>query len=310
MLKLFSRVQAKPSTAPSLSSTNNSTYPSALPWAIGLIGGGVLLLVWTLGLLTTYEPWAQIILALLLGLVGAGFFSGYFAARINKTRADWWRFIPAWTMVALALMVLLSTLKPAPVELIAALLFWGLAAAFWHIYLLQRTEHWWALIPGGFMLVLGGVIVLSAFTVNITILGALLFAGMGGVFFVLYALSGAARQWWSLIPGSVLVIFGLFILISAVEGNAQLMRWWPLLIILIGLAILWRVAGKPAAVQPSAQKARSTPNLTPSPRPITNKTTPDKIEAEPATAPVTRLGDYRQPAPGASIEILPDLDQP
>lgn len=238
---------------------SSSTPNSALLWAIGLIVGGAFLLVWTLGLLTGYEPWAQVILAILLISVGAGFFSGFFAAQTNATRAGWWRFIPAWTMVALAVMVLLSTLDPSPVQLIAALLFWGLAAAFLHIYLLQRLEHWWALIPGGFMLVLGGVIFLTAYINTITILGALLFTGMGGVFFALYALSGAARQWWSLIPGSVLVIFGIFVLISAIEGNAQLMRWWPLLIVLIGLGILWRLAGKGASGQPSRQQPQAAP---------------------------------------------------
>lgn len=234
---------------------------SALLWAIGLILGGGFLLVWTLGLLTGYEPWAQLILAILLIIVGAGFFSGFFATQTNAPRAGWWRFIPAWTMVALAFMVLLSTLDPPPVQLIAALLFWGLAAAFLHIYLLQRLDHWWALIPGGFMVVLGGVIFLTAYINTLTILGALLFAGMGGVFFVLYALSGAARQWWSLIPGSVLVIFGIFVLISAIERNAQLMRWWPLFIVLIGLGILWRIAGKGAPVQPSRQQPQAAPPL-------------------------------------------------
>ncbi len=303
MSNLFNRFQNNQQHKPRVHSSR--TVNSALLWALGLIGSGILLLVWTLGLLTAYEPWAQIIVALLLAVVGVGFFSGYFAARIKEARAGWWRFIPAWTMVALAIMVLLSTLDPAPVELIAALLFWGLAAAFLHIYLLQRSEHWWALIPGGFMLVLGSVILLSTFTINITILGALLFAGMGGVFFALYALSGAARQWWSLIPGSVLLIFGLFILISAGEGNAQLMRWWPLLIILVGLGILWRVAGKETPVSPSGRATQSSPKPT-----SAQRTTPPQNSKDTAGAPTNRLGDYNQPAPGASVDILPDLDQP
>lgn len=300
--RLFNRtqdkVQGKQDSHSGPIAQRSSTTTSALFWAIGLIASGALLLIWTLGLLTAYEPWAQISMAVLLVIVGAGFFGGFFAARINGVRAGWWRFIPAWTMIALAVMVLLSTLDPAPVELIAALLFWGLAAAFLHIYLLQRSEHWWALIPGGFMLVLGGVILLSTFTINIAILGALLFAGMGGVFFALYALSGSARQWWSLIPGSVLVIFGLFILISEVEGNAQLMRWWPLLIVLIGVSILWRIAG-----------SGRQPLITPTPA-VTNSANTTETANATAASLTHRLGDYSQPAPGASVEILPDGEQP
>ncbi|MBX3011171.1 MAG: hypothetical protein KF832_06665 [Caldilineaceae bacterium] len=210
-------------------------------WTAGLISSGLLLLTWNLGLFVAYEPWPQYSLTLLLGSVGVTFFGGYVTAP-----AQWWRLIPGWTMVALALMLLLSTLPEPPMRLIAALLFWGLGVAFVQIYWTQRIEHWWAIIPGGFMLVLGCIIAISGVVTDLEILSALLFTGMGAVFYLLYLLSRQTRQWWALIPASVLSLFGILVAVAQVGTGTSAMRWWPLLLILLGLFIGWRTAQTPA----------------------------------------------------------------
>ncbi|MEZ4615556.1 MAG: hypothetical protein R2867_08585 [Caldilineaceae bacterium] len=239
-----------------------------LVWAVGLVLSGLMLLIWNLDLLAPYEPWTQILLALLLLVLSVGFFTGYLAGtqarglqRSGMAENEWWRFIPAWIMVALAVMILLDTLPTPPTELIAALLFLGIAIAFIHIYLLHRTAHWWALLPAGFTLVIVGLILASALTHNILILGALLFSGMGLVFFVIYALSPGRQQWWSLIPGGVLLIFGLLILTAQGEP-AGYMRWWPLLLIGAGLAVLWFSDGK---VPASTRSTVTAPTQQPAP---------------------------------------------
>ena len=266
-------------------------------WSIGLGVLGITLLLFNFDLLAPYEPLAQFILAALFALAGVGFF---FAAYAGMPR-DWGQLIPAWTLMALAGMILSSTIETLDARLTAAILFVGLAAAFFHIYLLRRLENWWAVIPGGFMLVLAVVIALSVRIVRAETLAAVLFAGMGLVFFALYLLPARRRQWWSLVPGSVLLVFGLFVLTSSETGTAVWLRWWPVLLILAGIGMglaAWRrqpaermtITAAPTAFQPAAL--------------------PEPTEAA-APAPSTRaaLGEYTRPAPGTSVEILPDPDE-
>jgi hypothetical protein len=249
-------------------------------WAIGLVASGVLILLFNFDVLGGDPPVARYALAAAMALGGLGFFAAFLASRQN-----WWRLIPGWTLLALAGMVYVGTLANASPTLTAALLFLGLALAFGHVYLLRRDEHWWAIIPGGFMLVLGLVIALSD-SLPLQMLGALLFAGMGLVFCLLYLLGDRRRQWWTLIPGTVLLIFGLFVLAQDGERSNPLIRWWPLLLILIGLGIGWR------------QTRRSAPEK------LTVNTAPRP--SSPLLTERGTLGEYTQPAPGASVELLAD----
>ncbi len=143
-------------------------------------------------------------------------------------------------------MVMLSTQESVGGRLVAAVLFWGLGLAFGHIYLRARSENWWAIMPGGFMIVLGVVIGLSQWVQSLEVLGAVLFGGLGLVFLLLSLVGGALRHWWALVPGSILLLFGLFVLGGGHAGGSW--RWWPLLAISAGVLIAWR-ALRPAPAQ-------------------------------------------------------------
>ena len=271
---------------------------NSLFWAAALIIAGVLLLLFNFDLFAAYEPTAQYVLAGLLGAGGAIFFGAYLS-----TRTNWWRLIPAWTLLALAGMMVLTTRPEINDRVTAGVLFVGLALAFAHIYLLDRAERWWAIIPGGFMLVLGGVIALSARTERAETLGTLLFTGMGAVFFLLYLLGGRRRQWWALIPGSVLIVLGLFIFVLDQGGENNLLRWWPLLLIGVGIFLAWRAY----AIPPKQEKLPiNTAPSTPRPGPIS--TGPTKRLPE-GGAKAGKLGEYSGPAPGASVEVLPEREE-
>lgn len=274
-----------------------TTIRSRLGWAVGLVLSGLLLLIWNFDLLAPYEPWTQLLLALLLLVITVGFFSGYLGG------SQWWRLIPAWIMSALTTMVLLNTIPAVPPETLPALLFVGIAAGFIHIYLLDRQEHWWALLPAGFTLVIALIIGLSALTHNITYLGAVLFAGMGAVFLAIYLLSPGAQQWWSLIPAGVLLIFGLLILTSERDGQAGYMRWWPLLLVAVGLVIAWYSDSQPRT-RPSATTTR-TPDIARTKPPMTAA----QGEALSTAPKSSNLGDYEKPAPGASVNLLPEREE-
>lgn len=260
--------------------------PNLLVWSAVLLATGLLLLLFNLDLLAGYEPMAQLVTAGGLALGGVGFL-----ITTLRRREQWWRVMPGWTLLALASMTLLATRPDLPRPLIAAALFVGLALAFTHLYLFDRREHWWAVIPGGFMLVLAGVISLSIVTVRLETLGALLFVGMGLVFALVYLLEGG-RHWWALIPGLVLVLFGVLLYTVDQQGDGQvtvaLLRWWPAALIVLGALLAYLGAG-----------------ATPRREKLSVNTAPQGD----ADAPRGRLGDYSGPAPGATIDILPDPDE-
>jgi len=264
----------------------------SIVWAAGLFLIGLILLLFNFGFFVRYEPSAQYVLAGLMALSGVGFFLSYLSATTN-----WAQLIPAWTLLALAAMVVVSTWPSIDPRLNAALLFLGLAFAFIHIYLLDRVERWWAIIPGGFMLVLGIVIALSSTIAKVETLGVILFVGMGLVFFSLYVMVGR-RQWWALVPGTVLLLFGFFIF-TVDEGDSPTLRWWPVLLMLVG-------AGVGIAAYRRKPAERLTVNTAPSRRGATTGSTQTK--AAPPSTSRAQLGEYTRPAPGATIEILPDPD--
>ena len=252
---------------------------SQIIWAAVLIIGGVLLLVFNYGLLQAYEPLAQWIAAGAMALAGVGFLLS-----VTRTPAAWWRLIPAWTLLALAVMVLLSTVEQAGGPLVAAVLFWGLGLAFGHIYLRARNDNWWAILPGGFLVVLGVVIALSGRVQSLQVLGAVLFGGLGLVFLLLAFVGGTWRHWWALVPGSILLLFGFFVLSGGGRAGAISLRWWPLLAIAAGLLIGWRALRAPPAPKMEVNRA-----------PVLRSESVASA-AQPATA-------------GASIQVLSDPNE-
>lgn len=271
-----------------------------LVWAAGLCMAGVVLLVFNLGLLSRFEPAAQYLLAALLFLGGISFFGAFAAARDS-----WWRLMPAWTLIALSAMAVISTIESVDSRLNAGLLFVGLAIAFSHIYLINRRERWWTIIPGGFMLVIGIVVMLSSYIERPETLGGFLFLGMGGVFFLLYALGRTNHRWWSLIPAAILGIFGLFIFSLNGFGQdgetAAFLQWWPIFLILIGAVVAYRTYRQPPPEDKILVKSAPTSKRT---HPSTGVT----IEAQ----PVRSLSDSadrdsnEERIPKTSIEILPE----
>jgi hypothetical protein len=254
-----------------------------LAWAGVLIGVGVMLLLFNLGVLARYEPTAQYVVA---GLLAVGGFSALVS--FFWRRDQWWRLMPGWTLLALAGMVMAALDETLPRAYVAAILFVGLALAFANLYLVNRAEHWWAILPGGFMLVLAAIIALTVTITRIETLGAILFTGMGLVFALVYLLAGKRRHWWALIPAGVLLFFGVITYSVNNEVQNALLRWWPAALIVLGATVAFA----------------STLQRTPPERLSVNVARP----MAPAANKSGQLGEYSQPAPGASVEILPELD--
>lgn len=275
----------------------------ALVWSTALVGSGLVLLLFNFGVLDTFAPWPQVVLAATGVLAALGFFASF-----ARSRQEWWRLIPAWTLVALSAIALVSFVPGADPRWVAALVFVGLALGFGHSYLLARGERWWAIIPSGFMLVLGLVVGLSSLITALELLAALLFVGLGAVFFLLYLLGGRRRPWWALIPGGVLLVFGLLVLTAGRVEENTLLRWWPLVLIVIGLLAALGVRRKPP---PEKLTVAAAPRAKPHHH-VKEPSMPAHSSARPdSSAPSGRgvLGEYTQPAPGTSVEVLPEFDE-
>jgi hypothetical protein len=100
------------------------------------------------------------------------------------------------------------------------------------------TRNYAFLVPGGILTGLGfGIIYQSQADRGWAVLLGL---GLGFVsIYVLDVLTGGRRggQWWPLIPGGILAFFGLAEA-SGIMGTIG--RWWPVLLIAIGIYLLFR----------------------------------------------------------------------
>lgn len=100
-------------------------------------------------------------------------------------------------------------------------------------------RQWWALIPGGVLIVQAIIPVLDLFLPG-EVTGALFFVGVGLVFGVLYLLRGPDRPLgWAIWPALGCCAFGLFVLVAS-----HIEQWivfaGPLFLIALGLLIVWR----------------------------------------------------------------------
>lgn len=152
--------------------------------------------------------------AFLGSLVLAGVALPFLAAFALDWRGRWWALIPAWSLLAIAGVVLVSETWPG--EWVGGLVLWAIALPFLVVYLLDRTR-WWAIIPGLVLAAIGTVVPLSAVLAEVWI-GPLILAAGALPFLGLY-LRDRTRS-WALIPAFVLAaVAGLIPLAELSDGE-------------------------------------------------------------------------------------------
>lgn len=103
------------------------------------------------------------------------------------------------------------------------------------------TGQYAFLVPGGIMTGLGiGIIYETRLGAN----GAPVLLGLGLGFISITVISRldsrAGGHWWALIPGGILTLVGLLLAAGQTGTLGAIARWWPALLIVLGLYIIYR----------------------------------------------------------------------
>jgi hypothetical protein len=137
-------------------------------------------------LITVYALWAIAVLVVLVTLnvlrdEAVAFYvllaiAMPFLAVYYRDRRNWWALIPAYVLIVIGLMILLTEMGLLSDLLVPAYVLIAIAIPFFVVYLRDR-KLWWSLIPGGILAVIGvGFLVAGA---AVEFLGALLLILIG-----------------------------------------------------------------------------------------------------------------------------------
>lgn len=127
----------------------------------------------------------------------------------------WWGFLAILAGMLWLVDAIVERTIPGPVW---AAIFLGTGAVFVYGFVLSR-QNWWAAIPAGALLGLGGLITWAEITADpAETWGASLFLGMLGLGFVtVYART--PENWWAIIPGGTLLSLAAMIAVSTSVGD-------------------------------------------------------------------------------------------
>jgi len=175
--------------------------------ALFLIGAGVAFLLQNLNIFSGAAP---LVWSLLFMAGGALFLLGF-----ATDRSQWWPLIPGFALLGVGLAILLPGVFQLRGEWAGVALFLCLAAPFGAVYLRDRRENWWALIPAGATALLALVTLMA--TVAGELAGAIFFLGLGAIFLALYfaEIGGQRHNWWALIPAGALLSLAAVIILAS-----------------------------------------------------------------------------------------------
>ena len=151
-------------------------------------------------------------------------------------RSDWWPVIPGGVMLAWGVSTLLGELGLAQ-WFVALIGMAGSALPFLYIFARNRKSNWWALIPGGIMLLVGLASALGELLGGNWVASFVLW-GIGLAFALVFAAD--RRNWWALIPAGVMALIGFSV--SPLVASVSLL--FGLLLILLGVIVILRILAR------------------------------------------------------------------
>ncbi len=156
----------------------------------------------------------------------------------------------------------------------------GVALSFLAIYF-RNPKQWWAILPGGFLLVQFTIDVFDEiFYLTNSISMFLLTLGTGLIFIYLYLIRDEKNKLlWAIFPGTAIILFSLFQLYFT-TGSDFIQILVGFLLILIGIAIVLFTRQKDS-LAPAGESAAAEKNMESNPEPAMRKRIePEKTDAE------------------------------
>jgi hypothetical protein len=211
--------------------------------------------------------WGAILIALgaffllqitgVFGVLSGLFWSVAFAAGgavflyvfLTGIHTHWWAAIPGFTLLGLAATIFYDRFAPPFFADLGGAVFLGaMGAGFLSIFFTNR-QQWWALIPGGAMLSVAGVVVVGETGFAFLNPASVLFIGLGCTFGLLGLMSTYLNTnlRWAYIPAAVLLVMGIVIFTPFVGA----LNWiWPLALIAGGAYLILRRSNSQALHSP------------------------------------------------------------
>jgi hypothetical protein len=225
---------------------NNNHSPLSLNW----LWGSILIVLGGAALLGQLMPgwFGGLVWAALFAGSGAVFFTVYL-----RDRQHWWALIPGYALVVVGAIILFGT-SGFPGDFIGAFVMFAIAIPFIYVYVHNRQENWWALIPAYAMSVIGVLVAIST-VIPGTVIGSYVLFAIALPFFYVYLRN--REHWWALIPAGIMSVIGTGLLMASVQYVV------PAALIILGIFLLGRqVAGdKPAAVAKTGPDADRPPSV-------------------------------------------------
>jgi hypothetical protein len=201
---------------------------SRIFWGLLLILGGVLFLLQNLNVFEGGALFWMIVLAF-LGVL--------FIAVFVSNRLNWWALIPGIILIAVAILIGLTTYVEGFNEnLGGAIVLGGIGLSFLLVYLVNHA-HWWAIIPAGVLFTIAAVAGLSE-NIPEAEIGGIFMIGLGLTFALVALLPNPhGRMSWAWIPASILALIGIFIDLAS---GALLVYVWSIALFVAGGYMIFR----------------------------------------------------------------------
>lgn len=216
-------------------------------WGVLLIVLGAFFLLQVTGILGALSG---LFWSVAFGVAGAAFLYIF----LTRVHTHWWAAIPGFTLLGLAALLFYDRFAPPFfADLGAAVFLAAIGAGFLSIFFTNR-QQWWAMIPGGVLLSVAGVVAVSNSGLGFLNPASVLFIGIGCTFGLLGLMSTYLETdlRWAYIPATVMLVMGVVIFTPFVGA----LNWiWPLALIGGGAyLILRRPTGEETAITHSGSQ--------------------------------------------------------
>lgn len=257
---------------------NSTTF-----WGVLLMALGAFFLLQVTGI---FGALSSLFWSLAFAAAGAVFLYVF----LTGMHTRWWAAIPGFTLLGLAATVFYDRFAPPFFSDIGGAVFLAsIGAGFIAIFFTNR-EQWWAIIPGGALLSVAGVVLVSQANIGFLNPASVLFIGLGITFGLLGMMSTYLNTnlRWAYIPAAIMLVMGIVIFTPFVGALGWI---WPLALIAGGAYLILRrpqlhdtVASTlptipPFAESPATPPAPTTQASVPPPVVVTQTEVDEPVEA-------------------------------